>query len=369
MLRATTRDRRDYVRQAARRTALRRADAPARHQRGAERRRPNTGSTPRRWPRSSRSSSGSASTRPSPRDVAETEELVDGGDPDMRELAQRGAEVAGRAPRRAARRAEDPADPEGSERREERHARNPRRHRRRRGGAVRRRAVPDVQQVRRAPGLAARGDVEQRHRRRRPEGSHRDDRGARRLQQAEVRERRAPRAARAGDRGQRPHPHLDGHRRGAAGGRGSRRPDQRQGSAHRHVLLERPRRPERQHDLLRRPHHPPPDRRRRLAAGREVADQEPREGDEGAALAPLRDGDAEAAGRDRQGPPQPGRHRRALGEDPHLQLHARTGSPTTAINFTTHRLAEVLNGDLAELLDDVITHYQSEKLKDATAVS
>jgi peptide chain release factor 1 len=36
------------------------------------------------------------------------------------------------------------------------------------------------------------------------------------------------------------------------------------------------------------------------------------------------------------------------------------------INFTTHRLAEVLNGDLAELLDQVITHYQSEKLKDAT---
>jgi peptide chain release factor 1 len=40
------------------------------------------------------------------------------------------------------------------------------------------------------------------------------------------------------------------------------------------------------------------------------------------------------------------------------------------VNFTTHRLAEVLNtGDLTELLDNVITHYQSEKLKDATAVS
>ena len=39
------------------------------------------------------------------------------------------------------------------------------------------------------------------------------------------------------------------------------------------------------------------------------------------------------------------------------------------INFTTHRLTEVLNGDLAELLDTVITHYQSEKLKDATTVS
>jgi peptide chain release factor 1 len=39
------------------------------------------------------------------------------------------------------------------------------------------------------------------------------------------------------------------------------------------------------------------------------------------------------------------------------------------ILFTTHRLVEVLNGDLAEILDNVITHFQSEKLKDATAVS
>src|SRR6476620_6476645 len=39
------------------------------------------------------------------------------------------------------------------------------------------------------------------------------------------------------------------------------------------------------------------------------------------------------------------------------------------INFTTHRLVEVLNGDLAEMLDNVFTHFQSEKLKDATAVS
>jgi peptide chain release factor 1 len=38
------------------------------------------------------------------------------------------------------------------------------------------------------------------------------------------------------------------------------------------------------------------------------------------------------------------------------------------VGFTTHRLVEVLNGDLSELLDQVITHYQSEKLKDATAV-
>jgi len=38
------------------------------------------------------------------------------------------------------------------------------------------------------------------------------------------------------------------------------------------------------------------------------------------------------------------------------------------INFTTHQLVNVLNGDLDELLDNVVTYYQSEKLKDATAV-
>ena len=32
-----------------------------------------------------------------------------------------------------------------------------------------------------------------------------------------------------------------------------------------------------------------------------------------------------------------------------------------------HRSTDVLNGDLEEVLDHVITHYQSEKLKDATA--
>src|SRR3989441_4184995 len=39
------------------------------------------------------------------------------------------------------------------------------------------------------------------------------------------------------------------------------------------------------------------------------------------------------------------------------------------VSFTSHRLADVLNGDLAELLHNVITHYQSEKLKNATAGS
>src|SRR5499427_1041639 len=39
------------------------------------------------------------------------------------------------------------------------------------------------------------------------------------------------------------------------------------------------------------------------------------------------------------------------------------------INFTTHRLVEVLNGEISELLDQIAMYYQTEKLKDATAVS
>jgi peptide chain release factor 1 len=37
--------------------------------------------------------------------------------------------------------------------------------------------------------------------------------------------------------------------------------------------------------------------------------------------------------------------------------------------YETHRLVEVLNGDLTDMLDNVSTFFQSEKLKDATAVS
>jgi len=38
------------------------------------------------------------------------------------------------------------------------------------------------------------------------------------------------------------------------------------------------------------------------------------------------------------------------------------------IGFTTHRLADVLNGDLGELIEALVVHYQSEKLKSAQAV-
>jgi peptide chain release factor 1 len=38
------------------------------------------------------------------------------------------------------------------------------------------------------------------------------------------------------------------------------------------------------------------------------------------------------------------------------------------INFTTHQLVNVLNGDLGELIDQVVSHFQAEKLKEATTV-
>jgi peptide chain release factor 1 len=37
------------------------------------------------------------------------------------------------------------------------------------------------------------------------------------------------------------------------------------------------------------------------------------------------------------------------------------------INFTTHQLGSVMEGDLTEILDQVTSYYNSEKLKDATA--
>jgi peptide chain release factor 1 len=39
------------------------------------------------------------------------------------------------------------------------------------------------------------------------------------------------------------------------------------------------------------------------------------------------------------------------------------------INYTTHRLAEVLDGDLEEILDALATHFQAEKLKTAQPLS
>ena len=73
--------------------------------------------------------------------------------------------------------------------------------------------------------LEGRGRLGQRRRGRRLQGNHRDRFGQGRVRASEIRVRRAPRAARAGDRGRRPHPYVGGDGRGAAGGRGGRHRD------------------------------------------------------------------------------------------------------------------------------------------------
>ena len=221
----------------------------------------------------------------------------------MRELAQEELHVARDAARPAARRSQAAAGSQGSQRRQERRPGNPRRHRRRRGGAVRVRPVPHVLAIRRAAGLARRSAEHQRQRRRRHQGSHRDHRGRGVYSQLKYesgvhRVQRVPATEASG--------RIHTSTATVAVLPEAEEVDiqiDAEGPPHRHVLLERPGRPERQHHVFRRPHHAHPDQHRRLAAGREIADEEPREGDEGAALAALRDGDAEAAGGDRQGPP------------------------------------------------------------------
>ena len=75
-----------------------------------------------------------------------------------------------------------------------------------------------------------------------------------------------------------------------------------------------------QHDRLGRADHAQADRHRRLDAGREVPAAEPRARVQGAARAALRGQGRRAAGRAGRRPPLAGRHGRARGEDPHLQL-------------------------------------------------
>ncbi len=206
------------------------------------------------------------------------------------------------------------------------------------------------------------------HRPGRREGSHRPGRGRPRLLEAALRERRPPRAARAGHRGSGPHPHLRGHRGGAARGRGSRREDRGQGPARRHVLLVGPGRPERQHHLLGGAHHPPAHEHRGQLPGREEPDQEPREGDEGAAGAPLRGGPAQeqqkAIASDRKSQVGSGRPQR---EDPHLQLPAGPGhrSPHRPHHSPPAGDPGRRPGGDRERLD---RHHQAEKLKEPEPV-
>ena len=52
-------------------------------------------------------------------------------------------------------------------------------------------------------------------------------------------------------------------------------------------------------------------------------------------------------------------------EDPHLQL-PESRITDHRINFTTHQLHDVLEGDMSELVDQVTSFYNAEKLKEVT---
>ena len=153
-------------------------------------------------------------------------------------------------------------DSEGRARRRRPLPGSARRHRRRRSGDLRRRPVPHVRALRRAPGLEGRSRIRQSRRTRRLQGNHRARRRPRRVFAAEVRIRHPPRAARAGNRIAGPHPHL-GRDRGDHPGRERRRADRDQSGRPegRHLPLLRRRRPARQQDRIGDPHHPRAQRR------------------------------------------------------------------------------------------------------------
>ena len=200
-------------------------------------------------------------------------------------------------------------------------------------------------------GLPHRDPLRERERGRRREGDRLRRQGRRRVLRLQVGGRHAPRAARPGDRVAGPDPHLDGHRRGDAGGRGGRDRDRGQGPQDRRLPLDRAGRPVGQHDRLGRPDHARADRDRRLDAGREVAAPEQAEGDARAPRAALRGGARAPAGGGRgrraarRSAPASAPRRSAPTTSP------RTGSPTTAIKHTVHRLDQILDGDLEEFTD------------------
>jgi len=117
-------------------------------------------------------------------------------------------------------------------------------------------------------------------------------------------------------------------------------------------------------DLLGRAHDAHPVGRGRLLPGREVADQEPSEGDEGADGAPLRNRATEAgdgALRHAQGDDRLGR---PLGEDPHLQLPAGPRHDHR-IGLTVHNLPTIMDGFIDNIIEPLINHFQAERLREA----
>ena len=75
----------------------------------------------------------------------------------------------------------------------------------------------------------------------------------------------------------------------------------------------------------------------------------------------LRGRERAAGRRVRRRPEEDGRLGRPLREDPDLQLPA-VRVTDHRIGFSSHRLAEILDGRLDELIDPLVARFQAEKL-------
>ena len=267
---------------------------------------------------------------------------------------------------RGARRGDPPGDGRTRpERREERDRRDPRRDRRRRGGALRRRPLQDADPLRRAARLLHRRPLAVRLRGGRLQGGHLRSPRRGRLLGLQVRGRHPPRPAGAGDREPGAHPHLDRDDRGAARGRGGRRPGRPERPADRRLPLLRAGRPVGQHDRLGGADHPQTDRDRRLDAGREVPAAEPRQGDAGAAGAAARAAGRRTAGADRLRAQGAGRQRRAGREGPHLQLPPGPDHRPPDQAHLAQPRRRPGNGELDEFTNALSAEEKRRRLEDA----
>ena len=126
------------------------------------------------------------------------------------------------------------------------------------------------------------------------------------------------------DRSARPRSYQHRHGGGAAASRRRRRDrDQIRRPADRYVQSLGCGRPVRQQDRIGDSHHARPLGHHRRVAARALADAEPREGDADAARHALRSAAARAGRSDGLDAAFAGRHRRSVGEDPHLQLQGQ----------------------------------------------
>ena len=156
-------------------------------------------------------------------------------------------------------------------------------------------------------------------------------------------------------------PHLVGDRDACCRGRRDRRADRRQGPPDRRLPVERTRRPERQHHRLGGPHHPPADRHRRVDAGRAQPAAEPQPGDDRAASRLLelaeheRDAERSASRRAQVGGGGRGEKIRTYNFKENRLTDHRIG-------FTVYRLADVLAGDLDDVVAALAADERSRQL-------